>query len=50
MERDAVVEAIYRTNGLATGTGQLAVTWTEAFDWLPGMDSNYVHGSQRWPS
>ena len=29
MERDAVIEAVYRTNGLATGKGQLAVTWTD---------------------
>ncbi|MCU1274713.1 MAG: hypothetical protein JWO48_2144, partial [Bryobacterales bacterium] len=29
LERDAVVEAIYRTNGLATGKGQLAITWTD---------------------
>ena len=29
MERDAVVEAVYRTNSLATGSGQLAITWTD---------------------
>ena len=29
LERDAVVQASYRTNGLATGRGQLAITWTD---------------------
>jgi hypothetical protein len=34
LERDAVVDASYRTNGLATGAGQLAVTWTDVHDRL----------------
>ena len=29
-ERDSVMDAAYRTSGLATGTGQLAITWTDA--------------------
>src|SRR5579863_950370 len=29
LERDAPIEAIYRTNGLATGKGALSITWTD---------------------
>lgn len=29
LERDSVIEATYRTNGLATGKGQLAIAWTD---------------------
>src|SRR5712692_2108977 len=29
LERDSVVQAVYRTSGLATGKGQLAVSWTD---------------------
>ena len=29
LERDSVVAATYRTNGLATGKGELAISWTD---------------------
>ena len=29
LDRDAVVQATYRTTGLASGKGQLAITWTD---------------------
>jgi hypothetical protein len=29
LERDSLIEAAYRTNGLATGKGELALTWTD---------------------
>ncbi|HXI38899.1 MAG TPA: alpha-amylase family protein [Bryobacteraceae bacterium] len=29
LERDSVIQASYRTNGLATGKGEIAITWTD---------------------
>src|SRR2546426_9310538 len=29
LERDSVIAATYRTNGLATGKGELAINWTD---------------------
>ncbi len=29
LERDSVIQATYRTNGLATGRGELAINWTD---------------------
>jgi glycosyl hydrolase family 42 (putative beta-galactosidase) len=29
LERDSVIQAIYRTSGLATGKGQISLTWTD---------------------
>jgi len=31
LERDGPVPAIYRTNQLATGKGELSVRWTDAY-------------------
>lgn len=29
LERDSVIQAVYRTNALATGKGELSITWTD---------------------